>query len=179
MAKKQEEETAFTSPEFAAETAEIKARGGDLVQVDQTYVPVDFADAIRYLEETGEIIEFEGSPWHPVNKRHLVGMPFVIMDIRVNEDPAKQKYGVPWVNILAVTAKPVPLPSGMGVTDHVVINDGSTGIANQIRAFLDRYPEKGKRFVVKAGLHASDYEVEGTDPDGNPIMLPATTYYIS
>ncbi len=123
------------------------------------YVPVSFEDALRHFEAEG-IVEFAGSPYNVVDKESLIGVPFLIVDYRFNEEGSYGRF----VSVLAVTE----------TDDRVVINDGSTGVMQQIDMLAQTYPDR-KGILCKGGLRRSDYTY--TDTDGKE--KPASTYYIA
>ena len=43
-------------------------------RVNPTITFDTFDEAVPHFSETGEIVVFEGSPYHPVDKKHLVGI---------------------------------------------------------------------------------------------------------
>lgn len=133
------------------------------------YVPVDFDDAIRYLQEQGvDVVEFEGSPWHVVDKKHLVGKPFLIMGYRINEGDMGT-----FVSIMAMTKDEVPDINGNRTT-RIVINDGSTGIRDQVIGMVTSGHFR-TGMLCPNGLRVSEYTY--TDPaDGKD--KPASTYYL-
>lgn len=168
MAKAKTEEKHFDDM-----TPEELSATGEIVPFEQEFVPVDFDDAYRhFLEELGDVITFEGSPWTVVDKANVVGVPFIIMDIRTYSED-KWKYGVPWVTLLCVTKKPVTDPTGIE-RNRIVINDGGSGIAAQVTGYLNR-SERRKGLLVEGGLRVSEYTYE--DDKGNE--LPAKTYYLA
>lgn len=112
----------------------------------------------------GEVIVFEGSPYKVVDKKALVGVPFMIADIRLYEG----KWGVA-AAVCALTKD----------NDRVVFNDGSTGVYEQVKYFLTAKKRKAG-ILCPEGLRASNYEKEVRDGMTDEItMIPATTYYIA
>ena len=131
------------------------------------YVPDSWDDLTAWVEEHGEgIIEFKGSAWEVLSdKSLLVGVPFLIADVRAY----KGKFG-PAVAICLLTQQPLP-----GHDDNkYVINDGSTGIHEQVMSMIMTAKRK-TGISCPRGLRASDYIY--VDDKGNEI--PATTYYVA
>ncbi len=133
------------------------------------YVPDTWEDLVEYV--SGEIITFQGSPWEVIKKEALVGIPFMIADVRHYEG----KFGDA-VAVMVLTQAPL-----VGHTDaRYVINDGSTGVYQQIVYMLARAKRK-TGIMCPNGLRFSEYDYQPVDlagePMGNPI--PAKTYYIA
>lgn len=123
-------------------------------------VPETFADAIGGMDLGGDIIEFKGSPWTVLkDKSELVGKPFVIADVR--------KYDGDFGEAVAVCV----------ITQddaHWVFNDGSTGIKDQVLAFVAKTGQRAGIYCEK-GLRVSNYEY--TDAFGE--TKPAKTFYLA
>ena len=152
--------------EYNQSTEVAKATGSG---VTPGYTPVDFADALRHLQETGaDIVTFEGSPWHVVDKEEMIGKRCIIMGYRVN---AGGDFGT-FVSLMAVTEGEVKDTAGR-YCNKVVINDGSTGIAAQWQQMVDAGLAKVP-MLLPNGLRKSEYTY--TDPNGE--QRPAKTYYI-
>lgn len=144
------------------------------------YIPTDWEDALKELQ--GEIIEFEGSPWQVLSnadKRKLVDKEFIVWDIRFSPGD----YGGYFCSILVVTKD---LIDGK---NHFCINDGSTGLAQQMDQWLVRFPTQKRGLRCRNGLRVSDYWYNETThetynvkpdvvPDGEKV-IPASTYYIA
>lgn len=135
-----------------------------------SYKGIDFIpDSWEEVAEAfaGEILVFEGSPWTVVDKKTLIGVPFMICDVRVSWS---NKYDGPFVNILAITKD----------NEKIVINDGSTGIMEQTLHMLNKSKRKAG-ILCENGLRASDYKVGISDAFGNEPdkEIEATTYYIA
>jgi hypothetical protein len=127
------------------------------------YIPDSWDDAIQYLQETGEVVEFEGSPWHPVDKKHLVGKPFIIMGwAEQNGDRG------PYTSLFAICQEPVPDDNGT-FRNRVVINDGGTGIHSQWSTVVASGKAK-VGLLCKNGLRVSEYD--------HPDFGPSKTYYL-
>jgi hypothetical protein len=118
-----------------------------------------FAGYLDALPE-GAVIEYEGSPYTVVDKETLVDKPFVITDVRHYDG----EYG-PTIAIMAITED----------NDLVVINDGSTGIYQQVVGLVAEHGRKAG-IKVKGGLRVSKYEYE--DPKTGKAT-PAKTYYLA
>jgi hypothetical protein len=151
---------------------------------------MDFDDLVKMAEEAGELLDATqlGEGYHLLasdDKEKLVNAPFAVVDARFNE---KGKYGG-FVTLHIKTKFPIVF--GEEAYQHFILNDGSTGIARQIRDMQ----ENGFHGIIycRHGLRVSkDYEVteKKTDPDTGkevrvPIVDPATgkpilgtTYYL-
>lgn len=158
----QEGEEAFTDADKGALPATTNVVG---TRVNPNFIPDSFDEAIALLKEQGEgVIEYEGSPWHVVDKRHLVGKPFLVMGWGFSQGDR----GI-FVSILALTKEAVPDENGNMVT-RVVINDGGTGICAQ----WDTLCASGKArpgMLVSNGLRVSEYD--------HPEFGPSKTYYLA
>lgn len=100
------------------------------------------------------------------NKNRLVDNPFVVLEWRFNKS---KQFAQEFVSMLVVTK------SG----EKLIVNDGSTGIAAQMRMVTDERIRTGARspqtgLLVSRGLRRSDYKF--TDGDG--AEKDATTYYL-
>lgn len=139
-----------------------------------------FEDAANLLKDVGAVIvdvtEY-GTGFKVVEKDSLVGVPFVILSATFREGD----YGDDgYVSIEAVTKN----------NDKVVINDGSSGIRDQMRRIVAQRHKAGVNMpdagiVCPDGLTRSDYwrnaetgETSTKRPDGKG-WEPATTFYIS
>lgn len=96
-------------------------------------------------------------------KRRLVGVPLLFLFWQFNNG----KQGD------FVSAHVVQYDPRGQIVGKFVINDGSTGIMEQLREFTNRTGQSQGMFAER-GLRASDYTY--TDDDG--IDKPATTFYI-
>ena len=92
------------------------------------------------------------------NKDRLIGVPCIFVSWRTN----RGDYGD------FVSANVVTHDDNGRITGKFVINDGSTGLAQQLATSGLQAPLRAKH-----GLRRSDYEYDG--PDG---PVPASTYYI-
>lgn len=100
------------------------------------------------------------------DKRQLIKVPFYILEWRVNAGDMGE-----FTSLVAMTER----------GDKYVVNDGSTGIHEQLAAVVKRREAKGitgpalrAGLVVRKGLRVSDYEVE---IDGK--MSKASTFYLA
>ena len=103
-----------------------------------------------------------------VEKDSLVGKPFIIRRISINEG----NYG-PFVSLTCVTKD----------NDTVVINDGSSGIARQIYSIVKEYGDENP-ILVEKGLRKSTYYVDndtgkivGKQP--RPNSFAQSTFYLN
>lgn len=126
-------------------------------------------DAMKYLSELGavpESIADYGSGLTVVeDKDTLVKRAFFIVEWSFREGDHGD-----YVSALIIT----------GAGEKLVLNDGSTGIRDQLRAVTNKRVADGKPFpqqgiAVPNGLRASHYTY--TDEKGE--QKPATTYYLS
>lgn len=146
----------------------------EVAGLQDNYIPSSWEDMVAYAEDHyGEIIQFEGSPWEILKDKHeLVGVPFMIADVRAYEG----KFGSA-VAIMLITEQPIANHSG----PRYVINDGSTGIYEQVTGMIRRAKQKSG-IMCPNGLRASDYTYELKDafnPDEPAKQIPATTFYIA
>ena len=134
-------------------------------RVNPNFIPDSFDEAITLRKEQGEgVVEYEGSPWHVVDKKHLIGKPFLVMGWGFTQGDR----GV-FVSLLGLTKDPVPDENGNMVT-RVVVNDGGTGIRAQWEALV----ASGKArpgMLVSNGLRVSKYD--------HPQFGPSETYYLA
>lgn len=150
-------------------------RNGSAIDKDALSEVSDFASALQTLADAGvinESISDYGTGFTVVDKNRLVNVPFVIMEWRFNEGDFKNENGenVEFVSVAVVTKN----------GDKWVINDGGTGIAEQLRSVTRKRVEKKhgtpqNGLLVPAGLVRSDY----TFVDAKGIEQPGTTYYLS
>lgn len=143
------------------------------------FVPETWEEVAAAFE--GELIEFEGSPWKVIDKAELVGVPFVIADVRAY-------YGKFDNDVVAVMA--LVQGDDNEKVRRVVFNDGSTGIKEQVLHMV-RTTGRKAGILCAGGLRASDYTYTPTDLDGNSLVgkkapdgttykeTPATTYYVA
>lgn len=105
-----------------------------------------------------------GTGFNVVDKSRLVGVPFRILEWKENDGG---DYGT-FVSVLLVT----------GNNEKIVINDGSTGVAEQLHKVAERRIAKGRALPfagldVPRGLRVSEYDKE---IDGK--ITKARTYYL-
>ena len=116
------------------------------------------------VTDIGEVL---GTGFEVTAKSDLVGTPMVILDWRVNEDGNFGEF----ISILAVTPD-----------EKVVINDGGSGSANQLRTLVASGVTGAIR--VPKGLRVSTYYYDPKNPV-NKSNTPekgyaeAKTYYLS
>jgi len=89
-------------------------------------------------------------------KDSLCGVGFIVLEMSFNHGDMGE-----FVSFTAVTQH----------NRRVIVNDGSTGIYKQLKAWHDRTGKKGGLFV-KGGLRRSDYPATEERPAG-------TTYYLN
>lgn len=121
-----------------------------------------FGDALRLAAGAGMLVgrDIIGDGFGVIDKRDLVNRKCVILDVNF--------YGGKWGDAVALK----------GVRDDgtkFVINDGSTGIRDQMKALVNRLDGKFHPFTLENGLRESEYTY--TDDKGNET--PAITYYLA
>lgn len=140
----------------------------DLFGVSREFVPDSVEELEAFYAEQGGLITFQGSPYDVVKKTELVGVPFVIVDIRLYEG----KWGDACA-ILAILEN---------TQRRVVFNDGSTGVLRQCKFAMQQAGRRGG-FRCPKGLRVSEYTYVEKDLDGNPLEgakpTKAFTYYIA
>lgn len=94
------------------------------------------------------------------DKRRLVGVPFLILSV----DFLPGDFGKDFASMMIVTKG----------GEKLIVNDGSTGIADQLLQLRARINGPMRGIVCKHGLRVSDYEYEDTDG----MRIPASTYYL-
>jgi hypothetical protein len=97
-------------------------------------------------------------------KNRLVGVPCVFISWNINPGD----FG-PFVSAQVAT---IDLATG-DITGKFIVNDGSTGICEQLTAMIER--GKSSMLFAKHGLRRSDYEY--ADPKSGELR-PAHTFYI-
>ena len=133
------------------------------------FVPKTYEDLEDFFANEGGLITFEGSAYMVIDKAKLEGVPFAIVDTRIWHST---KYDNDAMSIMLVTK------DELDGRNHFVINDGSTGIMQQVLGAVERSGRKGG-FACPNGLRSSTYDVEVTDPfEGTTKTIEATTYYI-
>lgn len=96
-------------------------------------------------------------------KARLVGVPCLFLSWAFRPGD----FGRPFVSVRVIAR------GNTGGVSKYILNDGSTGIAEQLASYTQRTGKSGGLVIAK-GLRASEYEYE--DERGN--LIPATTYYI-
>ena len=124
---------------------------------DGDYLPERWEDIVA--KYGGEVDTME-SPWKLVDKRDLLGVPFIIADFRF----LTGDYGEDCVAVRAMTQDNV----------RIVFTDGSTGIRTQLKHY-QQVKHRNGGIVCPNGLRVSEYEY--TDPEGK--TKPAKTYYVA
>ena len=129
-----------------------------------------FSDAMSLAENVyGSVAlssEVLGDGFTLVEKDKLLGVAFVLIDYTVHTSKTnfdENGEGLKFVTVRCVTEE----------DKRVAFNDGSTGVARQLRDLAVREIYGG--IYVQNGLRASEYEV--TDTKGRKSS--ATTYYLS
>lgn len=147
-----------------ASTAVAVAAKDPLAAYRNEGIPKDFDfDAIgqELAEADGIISSTElGSGWAVLattEKGRLVGVPLIVLDWTFNDGD----------NGEFVSARVITKPG-----ERLVINDGSTGICQQLRELEMR--EETRAIFCKRGLRVSEYDY--TDKDGT--KRPAKTFYL-
>ena len=132
-------------------------------------------DAIKALGVNDlEALNWDNSPWQLIeDKSKLVGKKFLAVQWTFRE--SKEYPGNEYVSVYVITADTVD-----GHT-HFIVNDGSTGICQQLRALSDTRAENGhptpfSGALVKNGLKLSEYE--RVDAKG-VIVGKGKTYYLA
>jgi hypothetical protein len=101
------------------------------------------------------------------DKARLIGVPCLFVEWRFNPGA----YGEPFVSA-GVIAK---IPGGIA---RYIVNDGSTGIRDQLQSFTERTGKRGGLYSAK-GLRRSDYtKMIWNDKLQKEVETPATTFYI-
>jgi hypothetical protein len=140
------------------------------VFTDQALSNIDgFEAAMAALEDAGvgyESISDYGTGFTVIDKERLVGVPFVALEWRFNASDMSE---AGFVSVAVVTKH----------GEKFVINDGSTGIREQLQNITalratrnHKTPQAG--LLVPGGLTVSSYTY--TDDKGKQI--PARTYYL-
>jgi len=140
----------------------IKDVTKDLKGLD--FVPESWDDVAEAFG--GELIVIEGSPYEVVKKDDLVGVPFVITDVRFYWS---KEYDNPVAAICLLTQD----------NRKLVFNDGSTGVFEQIKQTVLTTKRKAG-ILCKNGLRKSEYEVEVFDAFKDETKtIKAATFYLS
>lgn len=132
-------------------------------------------DAIQALGVTDPSgLAWDASPWTLLtDKDKLVGRAFLAVQWKFHQ--SKEYLGSEYVSVYVITQ------DSLNGETHFVINDGSTGIARQLRELTDnRVDAKHKTpyggALVKGGLKLSEYD--RTDEKGT-VIGKGRTYYLS
>lgn len=96
------------------------------------------------------------------DKSNLCGVPLLFLSWNFNQG----EHG-PFVS-----AHVIAQVKGMNVPAKFILNDGSTGIYEQLKAYTDK-TSKSAGLLVKRGLRRSDYQY-----DDNGTQKNATTFYL-
>lgn len=126
----------------------------------------NFADALALAGPVESVTEYLGTGFRVLptsEKSTLVGVPFLILEWHFSEGDQGE-----FVSILAVTRN----------DEKVIINDGSTGIKDQMHQLGDSRP-----LAVPGGLRSSTFYYNSTtkETSNRPRegFSPATTYYLA
>ena len=132
-------------------------------------------DAIQALGVTDPSgLSWDASPWTLLtDKDKLVGRAFLAVQWKFHQ--SKEYLGSEYVSVYVITQ------DSLNGETHFVINDGSTGIARQLRELTDdrelsNHPNPFSGALVKGGLKLSEYD--RTDEKGT-IIGKGRTYYLS
>lgn len=98
------------------------------------------------------------------NKGQLVDVPFIIVDWRFNNGDQGE-----FVTLMLVTKDGRKL----------ILNDGSTGVYEQMKGLTKKLNGGRAAVMCEKGLNRSDYTVTIKDKDGNDKESDATTYYLN
>lgn len=150
-------------------------QNGSAINKDALSEITDFASAIQMLNDTGvvaESISDYGTGFTVVDKNRLVDVPFIIVEWRFNEGDYKDENG----ENMHFASAAVVTKNG----DKWIINDGGTGVCEQLRSVTrkrveKKHPTPQNGLMVPAGLVRSDYEFA----DAKGVMQPGTTFYLS
>lgn len=169
MSKKEEQQAAPASDvsEFGV------PRGSDIVKPKRLFNDDDllaiqhggFQTALQAVASKGDVVDSSDllASFDVLNDREkdqLVGKPFLILEWRFNHS---EKYDDDFVSCVVMTED-----------EHLyIVNDGSTGIREQLRGITAR-TDRQHGLVCKKGLRRSDYTVEVDDK-----TIASSTYYIA
>jgi hypothetical protein len=122
-----------------------------------------FSEISKQLYDAGDIVSASeyGTGFEVLDKDakgQLVGVPFIILDWVINNEGDFGEF----VSLRIVTQD----------NRKLIVNDGSTGIAKQIREIAEA--GELRALYVKKGLRRSDYEYT----EKNGAKKPATTFYL-
>lgn len=132
-------------------------------------------DAIRALGVTDPSgLSWDASPWTLLtDKDKLTGRAFLAVQWKFHQ--SKEYVGSEYVSVYVITQ------DSLNGETHFVINDGSTGIARQLRELTNARITNGHKTpysgaLVKGGLKLSEYD--RTDEKGT-VIGKGKTYYLS
>lgn len=148
----------------AAEDAwKLEAKGID-------FVPKTFEEMEEFFASEGGILTFEGSAYSVLDKDKLIGVPFMIADVRFWHS---DKYDREAVSVMLLTKTTIE------DKDHFVINDGSTGIYEQVKQMVQSSGRKAG-IMCPNGLRVSEYDTVVHDEFGNEPdkTIKSRTFYV-
>jgi len=165
--------------EAMSEKEIARAMGGkEIARTEPELLSREELQAIQSWEDIAQILDTKGvevemadvalgdgfSVLSTDDKAQLVGRPMILIEWRFNQGNMGQ-----FASMRAVV-KTGELPTDIR---KVIINDGSTGIMQQLKKFTE---ETGKTtgLIIRHGLKRSDYTWE----DDKGVEHPGTTYYI-
>ena len=132
-------------------------------------------DAVRALGVSDQSeLDWNESQWKLLeDKSKLIGKKFLAVQWRFQQ--SKEYLGSEFVSVYLITADTID------GENTFVINDGSTGICQQLRTLTDTRLEAGHKTpqsgaLVKGGLKLSEYD--RTDEKGT-VIGKGKTYYLS
>lgn len=134
--------------------AEIDSFDAALAMATEQYGPV--VDAADVLGDGFALLDSN-------SKSMLEGIPLILMEWNFRDGD----FGKPFVSVRVVAKHP------NGSMGRYIVNDGSTGIAEQLAEYTKRHGRYGG-LVVSKGFLRSDYDVE---IDGKKSR--ATTWYLN
>jgi len=160
--------TTQTEPAESEPTAEVVRFSNESVFDDAALAAIgSFDDAWAAANAFGmDTFDEYGTGFSIVDdKRRLIGVPFVALEWRFNPG----KFGT-FVSVAIVTE----------TGDKLILNDGSSGIREQLEMVTQQRINKGHphpqaALAVKGGLRVSDYDYD----DGAGHMIPASTFYLA
>lgn len=142
------------------------------IQLNSITTIEDAIQALGVTDPSG--LSWDASPWTLLSdKDKLVGRAFLAVQWKFHQ--SKEYLGSEYVSVYVITQ------DSLNGETHFVINDGSTGIARQLRELTDtrelsnhKTPYGGA--LVKGGLKLSEYD--RTDEKGT-VIGKGKTYYLS
>lgn len=156
---------------------------------------VSFQAGVTSIEQLGALFSQDGfNPYDDEsdgilslsvieNKDELVNKPFMILRWRFNES---DRYGEGGLFVsMEIAFETVNPQTGNRMMHYGVLNDGSTGIRDQMIRLTERRKEQrsGDPYAVRAarnGLRRSDYMTDAVNRQtGEVETIPATTYYVN